>query len=284
MDLSTRPIFSCNITKTDGRLGWEEPHPGRRLSSLPELNPSGWDDKCARVEGRWPPCGGEHRSGMAAKARSEQDYCRYRIQRLSFTKRPIRPIRFQSYTKVRRCSAEDGAQEVHRTRLCPGRPVAQPQDSMMIDALSRLSAELESDMESRTDVSMETYSPTLCADDMLAPISSLSLPISFAELSHFFENLPMEGGSYPMACFESYDKANMGLEDVYGWEAELDKQLLVQNRRRYLAALRAVTSTMKRGNVGARKLFQRVLNFGRDPAADANFSRRTSMVKTCHRP
>lgn len=284
MDLETRPLFSCNITKPDGQFSWEEPHPGRRLSSLPELNPSGWDDKCARFEGRWLPCGGEHRSGMAAKARSEQGYCRYRIQRLSFTKRPMRPNRFQTHTKVRRCSAEDGTQEAHRTRLCPGAPVTQPKDSMVIDALSRLSAELESDMESRTDVSMETYSPTLCADDMLAPISSLSLPISFAELSHLFENLPIDGSNYPMAPFESYEIANMALEDVYGWEAELDKILLVQNRRRYLAALRGVTSTMKKGNVGARKLFQRVLNFGRDPAADATFSRRTSMVKACHRP
>lgn len=245
---------------------WEEPHPGQRLPNLAESASPSWGERSVNIESPCLPSGGEYRGGMTAKAYTDHRSHRYRIQRSSFVKRDVRVRRHLK-------AQSRPVQEYERRNLIGlglGDSTIKAKETPIVETQPRISVDTEFDEDTGTDISMETEAATLCTDDTLVPVSTPSLPLALADLSHFLEDYPADADTRPATLLGPDAFSDARSEDMYGWDAELDRKLMTDDGRKRPLAAHPFSNTMKRGNIGARKLFQRVFSLG-NPRATTDF-------------
>lgn len=237
---------------------WEEPHPGHRLPGVTERIPPRWGQ---RYVGAAAGAAGEFRNGMAAKGHDRRTHG-YRIQRPFMVRRDIR-IRRHPKVSVRRSEAHDpkidgpGCSSVTVAPLPETTVEARPGDSIDDDGESTTMTDSGTDVEVATVVTEQTLVPptqrTRCT---LADVSNL-LGIC-------------EGGDEDdrPATALSPDQLRPGpCEDMYGWEAELERKLSADDNRNDTPALHSLAMSVRRSNQGARKLIHRVFSMGPSSAA-----------------
>ena len=246
---------------------WEEPHPGQRIPGLIESLPPSWTQRYAGVG-----AAGDFRNGMAAKGYHDHRGHRYRIQRPFMVRRDVR-IRRNPKTATRRSETLDKA-----TGGSSGTPVNM--ESLPDNATEARPIEYaggDGDTATITEAEAKVEVATTGTDQTLVPSTSRSSRCTLGDVSNLL-GICEEGDDGRPATALGPREPNAGpCEDVYGWEAELDRKMLVDDQEKDSPAFHSLATSVRRSNHGARKLIHRVFSIGPSSAAgEVSSGRRAS--------
>ncbi|SPO05783.1 uncharacterized protein DNG_08470 [Cephalotrichum gorgonifer] len=270
--LTKHQATSTTSSPTEGDIViWEEPHPGQRYLGPSETTRPGPGERYVEAESHGALSGGEYRNGMTAKVYPDHRDQRYRIQRPFMVRKDIR-IRRHPKAPARRLEACDikadgpSSSSVNVTPL--PEPVAERPPKISLDT---------DDTVTMTDVGTEVEIGTNSTDRTLIPAPTSS-PCCAAlnDVSNLLGIYTNDDDDRPAAP-EPLPHISCD-EDMYGWDAELDRRMSATENRRSAPGLHTLATSVRRGNEGARKLIHRVFSVGPTSASEPNTDRRNSVA------
>ena len=246
---------------------WEEPHPGHLLPGLTESTPPSWGHRYVGAG-----VAGEFRNGMAAKGYHDHRGHKYRIQRPFTVRRDIR-VRRHHKTPVRRVETHDAKSGGPNCSLVNIEPLpentaeAQPRDS---------SVDADGDTATITDAGTEAEVATTVTEQTLVPSHARPSHGALGDVSNLLGICEDDEDYRPVTALDPSALRAGPCEDIYGWEAELDRKMSASDRRKDTPGLNSLATSVRRSNQGARRLIHRVFSMGPSQAGEFNPGRRAS--------
>ena len=250
--------------------GWEEPHPGSRLSYSSDAS-ARW---CVKTDGADTNCtdGGCSRGAMAAKGDFPYDYYPNTNRRPWLVRRDVRTRARHQLPKPLSISNQ-GSCEGPDMRSAPLPPTTTgdilnsppaPAVNIGVSAIDSAKRSLEVDIDGETEAGTDGDQSTIRGES-----SSISSPLNFTDFSnhlgiHMYRD---DGDDASITVVDSDAFSHMSPDsDLYGWDAELDRksQLDCQTTDGHDYS-RYGNLHYRRANGGKRSLLHRVLSIGTMP-------------------
>lgn len=199
---------------------------------------------------------------MAAKGYHDLRVHRYRIQRPFMVRRDVR-IRRHPKIAARRSEAHD----VKDDGPGCGSVTVAPLLKTTAETHPRASIDGDGDTATITDTGTDVEVATSVTEQTLVPPTQRTR-CSLGDVSNLLGICEGGGDDDRPATALSPDQLHPGpCEDMYGWEAELEQKMSVDEHGQVTPAFHSLATSVRRSNHGARKLIHRVFSKGPSSAA-----------------
>lgn len=244
---------------------WEEPHPGQRLPGLTESTPPSWGQRYVGAV-----AAGEFRNGMAAKGYHDPRGHRYRIQRPFTVRKDIR-VRRHPKASVRRVETHDAKNSGPSCSTVNIEPV--PENTA--EAQPRPSVDADGDVATITDAGTEAEVATVVTEQTPVPPHARPSHGALGDVSNLLDICEDDDTFRPATALDPSALRPGPCEDMYGWEAELDRKM-TDEQGKDAPGLHSLATSVRRSNQGARRLIHRVFSMGPSQTGEFNPGRRAS--------